>query len=160
MGTPAVVALEAAGVSFEVVAYERGASGAGSGLGYGLDAAASLGLDPRSVFKTLVASLDTGELVTACVPTDGLLDLRSLARVAEAKKATMADPVVAERSTGYVLGGISPFGQRKRLRTFIDETVELFDIVHISAGRRGLEIALSPADLIACSGAVLVDLAK
>lgn len=113
---------------------------------YGLEAADALGLDPDSVFKTLLADVD-GALVVAIVPVSGQLDLKALAHTLGGKKAVMADPKVAERVTGYVVGGISPIGQKKRLPTVIDETAELFDLVYVSAGRRGVDLGIAPADL-------------
>jgi Cys-tRNA(Pro)/Cys-tRNA(Cys) deacylase len=104
------------------------------------------------VFKTLVAELDSKELVVAMVPVNAMLSLKQLAKAAKAKKAVMADRQRVERSTGYVLGGVSALGQKKRLRTFIDESAEGFETLFISAGRRGLEIELSPAALIAATG--------
>jgi Cys-tRNA(Pro)/Cys-tRNA(Cys) deacylase len=114
---------------------------------YGLEAAEKLGLEPAQVFKTLLASTEKGELLVAIVPVVGTLDLKALAQAAGAKKTEMADPAAAQRSTGYLLGGISPLGQKKRLRTFIDETAQRFDSIYVSAGRRGLEVELSPAVL-------------
>ncbi|MCK7543664.1 Cys-tRNA(Pro) deacylase [Marinobacter bryozoorum] len=114
---------------------------------YGTEAAEKLGLDPEQVFKTLVAETDTGELVVAIVPVSGNLNLKQLAKAAKAKKAAMADKQKVQRTTGYVLGGVSPLGQKKALRTVIDESAQAFDTIHVSAGRRGLEIELAPADL-------------
>ncbi|WP_417547281.1 Cys-tRNA(Pro) deacylase [Marinobacter segnicrescens] len=114
---------------------------------YGTEAAEKLGLDPDQVFKTLVAETDTGELVVAIVPVSGSLNLKQLAKAARAKKAAMADKQKVQRTTGYVLGGVSPLGQKKALRTVIDESARAFDSIHVSAGRRGLEIELAPADL-------------
>ena len=99
------------------------------------------------MFKTLLATVDGDETVVAVVPVDRRLDLKALARAAGAKKAAMTDPARAERLTGYVVGGISPLGQRKRLRTFIDATAGELDELHVSGGRRGLEVALAPGDL-------------
>ncbi len=153
--TPAVDQLAAAGVEHEVVSYDHDPDAES----YGEDAVAALGLAPDEVFKTLLATLDDGSLVVAIVPVAGRLDLKALARVAGAKRATMADPATAERSTGYVVGGISPFGQRKPLRTFIDETAELFDLINVSGGRRGVEIRLAPTDLVAVLDAVVAEIA-
>ncbi|WP_372972356.1 Cys-tRNA(Pro) deacylase [Marinobacter sp.] len=114
---------------------------------YGTEAAEKLGLDPDQVFKTLVAETDTGELVVAIVPVSGSLNLKQLAKAAKARKAAMADKQKVQRTTGYVLGGVSPLGQKKALKTIIDDSAQAFDTVHVSAGRRGLEIELAPADL-------------
>ena len=105
------------------------------------------------MFKTLLAELDGRELVVAIVPVDAMLNLKALAKAAGGKRAQMADPAAAERSTGYVRGGISPFGQRKRLRTFVDESVSALETVHVSGGRRGLEIAIAPVDLLRAASA-------
>ena len=114
---------------------------------YGLEAAEKLGVSPDRVFKTLVVSLDGGTLAVAVVPVSGMLGLKAMARAAGARKAAMAARADAERATGYVLGGISPLGQKRRLRTVIDTSALNHATVYISAGRRGLEIELSPHDL-------------
>lgn len=130
---------------------------------YGPEAAAALGVDPRRVFKTLVVELTTGglstELVVAVVPVVQHLDLKALAAAAGGKKAALADPAVAERSTGYVLGGISPLGQRTGLRTVLDASASTFDTVLVSAGRRGLQVELAPADLVALTNALVAPVA-
>jgi Cys-tRNA(Pro)/Cys-tRNA(Cys) deacylase len=113
---------------------------------YGLEAAAALGLDPAAVFKTLVADVD-GKLTVAIVPVEHQLDLKALARAVDGKKAQMADVKHAERTTGYVAGGISPLGQRKQLPTVLDDDALEHGTIHVSGGRRGLEIALDPRDL-------------
>jgi Cys-tRNA(Pro)/Cys-tRNA(Cys) deacylase len=141
-GTPATVALTRAGVPFTVHAYDHDSAAAS----YGREAAESLGLDPATVFKTLLADVD-GDLVVAIVPVAGQLDLKALAAAVGAKKATMADPAVAERVTGYVVGGISPIGQKRRLRTVLDESADAHERVYVSGGRRGLDLCLGPADL-------------
>ena len=143
VGTPATVALERAGIAFTVHAYDHDPRSAS----YGLEAADALGLDPDAVFKTLLADVD-GELVVAVVPVSGQLDLKALASVLGGKRAAMADPAVAERTTGYVVGGISPIGQRKRLRTVVDESATTRPAVYVSGGRRGVDLGLDPADLV------------
>ncbi len=142
--TPATTQLEALGIAHRTLSYEHDPAAES----YGDEAAAVLDIDSEAVFKTLVAKVD-GQLTVACVPVSGRLDLKALARAAGAKKAVMADPMLAERTTGYVVGGISPLGQRKRLPTFIDEICEALDLMYVSGGRRGLEIELAPKDLIA-----------
>jgi Cys-tRNA(Pro)/Cys-tRNA(Cys) deacylase len=125
---------------------------------YGAEAADALGVEPARVFKTLVAEVD-GVLTVAVVPVTGSVDLKALAAAAGGKRATMADPAAAERATGYVRGGISPLGQRKRLRTVVDASVSDWKTVYFSAGRRGLELELAPADLVALSGATTAPIA-
>ena len=141
-GTPATVALTRAGIVFSSHMYVHDPAT----THFGLEAAEKLGLDADRVFKTLLAEAD-GTLVVGIVPVTGLLDLKALASAVGAKKATMADPSLAERKTGYVIGGISPIGQKSTLITVIDETAELFDTVFVSGGRRGFDIELRPADL-------------
>lgn len=114
---------------------------------YGLEASRKLGVEPHRVFKTLVVSLDGEELAVAVLPVDQQLSMKRLARALGAKKAAMAEPAAVQRSTGYVLGGVSPLGQKKRLRTVIDCSAEALLTLFVSAGRRGLEIELSPGDL-------------
>jgi Cys-tRNA(Pro)/Cys-tRNA(Cys) deacylase len=144
LGTPATVALDRAGVAYTVHAYEHDPKTAS----YGLEAAEALGLEPATVFKTLLASAD-GALVVAVVPVTGQLDLKALAAATGAKRAAMAEAAVAERSTGYVVGGISPLGQRKRLPTVIDASARDLETMYVSGGRRGADIGLAPADLAA-----------
>jgi Cys-tRNA(Pro)/Cys-tRNA(Cys) deacylase len=141
-GTPAVVAAERAGIAFAVHEYIHDPKA----VSYGLEAAEKLGLDPARVFKTLVADVD-GSLTVAVLPVAAQLDLRALG-----KRAALADTNLAERTTGYVAGGISPLGQRKRLPTVVDDSALCHDTIHVSAGRRGLEIELAPADLLALTG--------
>lgn len=153
--TPATKALDAANISYRVLPYDHDPAAES----FGLEAAEVLGLDPDCVFKTLLATLDTDELVVAIVPVSGRLDLKALARHAGAKRATMADPGIAEKTTGYVVGGISPIGQRKQLRTFVDETAEVVDEIYVSGGRRGFDLGLKPSDLLAATHAIAVPLA-
>ena len=147
-GTPATVALTKAGVASHVHPYDHDPSAPS----YGNEAAEALGLDPHEVFKTLLASVD-GRLVVAVVPVSGQLDLKALAAAVGGKKAVMADPADAERATGYVVGGISPVGQRRRLTTVVDESAPALSTIYVSGGRRGLDIGLSPTDLLAVTGA-------
>jgi Cys-tRNA(Pro)/Cys-tRNA(Cys) deacylase len=146
--TPATVALHRAGIAFTEHAYAHDPSAAS----YGTEAADVLGLDPRRVLKTLLASVD-GRLTVAIVPVAGQLDLKALAAAVGGKRATMADPADAERATGYVVGGISPLGQRRRLPTTVDESALAWDTILVSAGRRGLQIELAPADLVQLTSA-------
>jgi len=154
--TPAIKALERDGVPFELLSYEHDPRAPA----YGEEAANALGLDPRSVFKTLIARLDDGRLAVGIVPVTGQLDLKALAKAADARRASMAEAAEAERATGYVLGSISPLGQKKRLATFLDASAKDLDRLHVSGGRRGLEIALAPADLIRLCQARLAPLAR
>ncbi|MFD4632219.1 Cys-tRNA(Pro) deacylase [Streptomyces sp. NPDC058284] len=154
-GTPATVALTAAGTDFTVHAYEHDPAHPS----YGEEAAEAMGVSPDRVFKTLVAEVD-GELTVAVVPVAGSLDLKALAAAVSGKRAVLADPVAAERTTGYVLGGISPLGQRKRLRTVLDDSASAHATICVSAGRRGLEVELAPGDLAELTGAVLAPIGR
>ncbi|KIU50951.1 MULTISPECIES: Cys-tRNA(Pro) deacylase [Pseudomonas] len=141
--TPALDLLKKARAEHRIHSYEHDPKAAS----YGLEAAEKLNLEPARVFKTLLASTEKGELLVAVVPVVGSLDLKALAHAAGAKKCEMADPMAAQRSTGYLVGGISPLGQKKRLRTFIDASAQQFETIHVSAGRRGLEVELAAAVL-------------
>ncbi|MDI5963611.1 Cys-tRNA(Pro) deacylase [Streptomyces sp. SL13] len=154
-GTPATVALTAAGVPFTTHSYEHDPAAAS----YGEEASRALGVPAGRVFKTLVADVD-GTPTVAVVPVAGSLDLKALAGAAGGKRAAMADPAAAERTTGYVLGGISPLGQRKRLRTVVDASALDHETVFVSAGRRGLEAELAPADLVRLTGAVTAPIGR
>ena len=175
-GTPATVALSAAGIAFEVRAYEhdslltdrslRRASNARH-EGYGLEAAEALDVDPARVFKTLLASLDPstgsgqrGALVVGIVPVTGQLDLKALARALGGSRAVMAEVAVAERATGYVAGGISPVGQKRRHRTVLDASALQHETVLVSGGRRGFDLELARADLVAITGAVTATIGR
>lgn len=147
-GTPAVVALDGAGVAYDLHTYEHDPA---SDLSYGLEAAEALGADPAQVFKTLLADVD-GRLVVGIVPVDGSLDLKALARAVGGKRAAMADPAAAQRATGYVVGGISPIGQKQRHPTVLDASAARFDVVYVSGGRRGLDVSLAPDDLLRLTG--------
>jgi Cys-tRNA(Pro)/Cys-tRNA(Cys) deacylase len=142
--TPAVHAARQAGIAFALHEYRHDPRAAS----YGLEAAEALGLDVARVFKTLVAAPEGKGLWVAVVPVAGLLDLKALAQAAGAKRAVMAEPKAAERATGYVVGGISPLGQRQRLSTVVDAGALRYPTIFVSAGRRGLEIELAPSDLI------------
>jgi Cys-tRNA(Pro)/Cys-tRNA(Cys) deacylase len=142
------VALAAAGADVSLHPYEH-LAGTPS---YGTEAADALGLSHDEVFKTLVARVD-GRLVTAVVPVSGNLDLKALAAATGGKKAAMAEPADAERATGYVVGGISPLGQRSPMPVVVDDSVLALEAVYVSAGRRGLQVRLTPADLLRVTGA-------
>lgn len=153
-GTPATVLLARESVEFTLHPYDHDPRSSA----YGDEAAAALGIEPERLFKTLIAAVD-GSLACAVVPVAGHLSLKAFAAALGAKKAEMADPAAASRATGYVVGGISPIGQKTRLPTVIDETVELFDTVFVSAGKRGLQVELAPADLVRVTGATVADVA-
>ena len=153
--TPATAALLAAGIPFLEHPYEHD-PGAAS---FGMEAATVLGVEPERVFKTLVADVD-GRLAIGVVPVDGRLDLKALAAAVGGRKAAMADPKVAERKTGYIVGGISPIGQKNPHPTVLDESAELFDTIFVSGGRRGFDIELAPADLLRITGGVVAAIAK
>lgn len=148
-GTPATAALAAAGVPFVLHPYAHDPSA----TSYGLEAAEVLGIDPARVFKTLMVEVE-GRLAVAIVPVSGNLDLKSVAASLGSKKAAMADPKAAERRTGYVLGGISPLGQRQSSPTVLDDSALAFGTILVSGGRRGLDIELSPSDLVRLTKAI------
>lgn len=154
-GTPATVALTAAGVDHTVHSYDHDPSHPS----YGKEAAEAMGVSPDRVFKTLVADVD-GTLTVAVVPVAGSLDLKALASAVGGKRAAMADPALAERTTGYVRGGISPLGQRKKLPTVLDDSATAHGTIRVSAGRRGLEVELSPDDLAKLTDAVLAPIGR
>jgi Cys-tRNA(Pro)/Cys-tRNA(Cys) deacylase len=153
--TPATSALTALRIPFTEHEYAHDPSV----IAFGEEAATVLGVDPDRVFKTLLADAD-GSLVVGIVPVSGRLDLKAFAAAVGAKRASMADPVVASRRTGYVIGGISPIGQKTRLRTVLDETAELFDTVFVSGGRRGFDIELAPADLVRAVDATVAAISR
>lgn len=153
--TPATNALERAKVAFTTHSYEHDPKHES----FGLEAAERLGLDPNVVFKTLVADVD-GRLTVAIVPVERQLDLKALASACGAKKAAMADVKQAERTTGYVAGGISPLGQRKALPTVLDESAAEHATIHVSGGKRGLEIELAPDDLVSLTRATVAPIAR
>lgn len=152
--TPACRALDAAGIEYTLHPYEHDPSS----TSYGDEAVQALGVEPDRVFKTLMALLDADELVVAIVPMSNMLDLKALASAMGAKRAAMAPIALAERSSGYVAGGISPFGQRTPRRTAIDEIALVCDTVFVSGGRRGLDVEVSPVDLISFLNATVATL--
>ncbi|MFT3852776.1 MAG: Cys-tRNA(Pro) deacylase [Ilumatobacteraceae bacterium] len=159
--TPAIVVLTAAGVDFTVHEFTHEPSG----RNYGIEAAEALGVEHDRVFKTLLADVHGRrgssrpvDQVVGVVPVTGQLSLRKLAAATGAKRAEMCAPDVAERLTGYVVGGISPFGQKRRLPTVIDETCELWDTIFVSGGRRGLDVELAPQTLVDLLDAIVIDL--
>jgi Cys-tRNA(Pro)/Cys-tRNA(Cys) deacylase len=154
-GTTATIALERARIPFTVHEYEHDPRHDS----YGMEASEALGVEPARVFKTLITDVD-GKLVAAVVPVSGELDLKALAAAAGGKKAAMAEVTAAERATGYVAGGISPLGQRKRLPVVVDESAMSQPTMFCSAGRRGLEIELTPADLIRAANATVAPIGR
>ena len=158
-GTPATVALTRAGVAYRLESYEHDPR-AGS---YGLEAAEALlaerGIDPAQVFKTLLATVD-GRLAVGIVPVQAMLDLKGLARALGASRAARAEVSDAERATGYVAGGISPFGQKRRHPTVVDESALAHETVYVSAGKRGLDVAVAPADLVSVTGATTAAISR
>ena len=154
--TPAVTAARRAGIEFEVVEYDAGDAAEPWGVG----AARALGIAPERVFKTLVVDLSGASLAIAIIPVADRLDLKAVASALGAKRVTMAEPAAAERATGYVRGGISPLGQRRRLLCVVDESALGFESIHVSGGRRGLEIGLAPGDLVRLVGAVVARIAR
>jgi Cys-tRNA(Pro)/Cys-tRNA(Cys) deacylase len=154
-GTPATVALTRAGIGFSLHPYDHDPRA----TSYGEEAATALGLDPARVFKTLMAAVD-GRLVVAIVPVSGQLDLKALARAVGGSKAVMAEVTAAERATGYVAGGISPVGQKRPHPTVLDESALTHPTVYVSAGRRGLDLEIAAADLVAITGAITAQVGR
>ena len=154
--TPAINLLKKYKIEHRVLSYVHDPKAAS----YGLEAADKLGLEPVRVFKTLLATTEKEELLVAIVPVGGSLDLKALAHAASVKKADMANPQVAQRATGYLVGGISPLGQKKRLRTFIDSSAERFPTIYVSAGRRGLEVELSAQALASLTAGQFAEIAR
>nr|WP_216653484.1 Cys-tRNA(Pro) deacylase [Nocardioides sp. zg-DK7169] len=144
-----------AGIAFTLHPYEHDPRAES----FGLEAAAALGLDPAQVFKTLLAEVD-GTLAVAVVPVSGQLDLKALARALGGSRATMAAPAAAERATGYVVGGISPIGQRRAHPTVVDESALEHPVVYVSGGRRGLDLGLAPDDLVRVTDAVTAPIGR
>ena len=154
--TPAISELEDAGFAYELLHYEHDPS-VGS---YGGEAVSKLGLNGEAVFKTLMSELNTGEFVVCLIPVSSSLNLKAVAKAAGVKRASMADGKVAERRTGYVLGGISPFGQSRRHRTFVEKIALSMDAIYVSAGKRGQEIRIVPDAFSALLDASFVTLTK
>jgi len=152
--TPGILAAKKAGVPFTVHEYDHDPSAPS----FGLEAAEKLGVPPERVFKTLVVRLDGRELAVGVVPVNSMLSMKAAAKAAGAKKVEMAPQADVERSTGYVLGGVSPLGQKKRLRTFIDVSAEAFETIFVSAGKRGLDMEIAPGDLRAVCGGTFASL--
>lgn len=154
--TPAINTAKQAKIPYQVHEYAHDPKAES----YGEEAAVKLNLPMARVFKTLVVALDGKELAVAVVPVSGMLDMKHCAAALGAKKCDMADRKDAERSTGYVLGGISPLGQKKRLKTVIDASAQEFETMYVSAGRRGLEIELAPGDLARLTEAVFAQVSR
>lgn len=154
-GTPATDALANAGISFTVQTYRHDPAS----TTYGIDAAQALGLEPSRVFKTLIISVD-GTLVVAIVPVDRRLDLKAVATAVKGKKATMADPAAAERASGYLVGAISPIGQKRPHTTVMDDSAMAFGAVYVSGGRRGMELEIAPADLLRITDATVASIRR
>jgi Cys-tRNA(Pro)/Cys-tRNA(Cys) deacylase len=160
-GTRATGVARRAGVAFELHSYAHDARSSlkGGGRGYALEAVEALGLEAARVFKTIVVAVD-GRLGLAVVPADAEVDLKAVADALGGRKASIAPPAEAEKATGYVLGGISPLGTRRSLPVVVDASAGAFPTIHVSAGRRGLEIELAPGDLIALTGGRLAPVAR
>jgi Cys-tRNA(Pro)/Cys-tRNA(Cys) deacylase len=161
VSTRAIAELRRAGIRHTVHEYETPEPGhvRGDRPSYGAAAAGALGVEPQRIFKTLIASVD-GRLAVAIVPVAGELDLKALADALGGRRAELAEPAAAERATGYVLGGISPIGQRRRLPTVVDASAAGFPAILVSAGRRGLQVELAPADLVAVTSATTAPIAR
>jgi Cys-tRNA(Pro)/Cys-tRNA(Cys) deacylase len=153
-GTPATALLTRSKIDFTLHPYEHDPRADA----FGDEAAAALGVPPDRIFKTLIASID-GRLTCAVVPVAGRLDLKALAAVVGGKRGELADPAAAARATGYVVGGISPLGQRTRLPVVVDSSAEEFETVFVSAGKRGLQLQLAPADLVRAANATTAPIA-
>lgn len=152
--TPGINAAKKAKISHRIHEYQHDPASES----FGTEAAEKMGVDPARVFKTLVVAIDGKDLAVGVVPVTSMLSMKLAAKAAGGKKAVMADKQDVQRSTGYVLGGVSPLGQKKRLKTFIDDSARSFDTIFVSAGRRGLEIELSPEDLAKLTAARFVPL--
>ena len=160
-GTPAVAALVAAGIAHVVHEYTPPGPAAGRDgrPHYGLDAAAAIRVEPARIFKTLVVSVD-GRLVVGVVPVAGELDLKAIAGAAGGRRAELADPAVAQRASGSVVGGISPLGHRRPMPVYLDSGAAAFATIYVSGGRRGLQVELAPGDLVRLAGATMASIAR
>lgn len=154
--TPATAALDAANIGYQLHNYDHDPSN----TNYGAEAARALGIDPEQMFKTLIVDIGQVRPELAVVPVAGQLGLKQFAQAVGVKKAAMANPALAVRTTGYVLGGVSPLGQKVALATIIDETALLWDTIFVSAGRRGLDLEIAPADLAQLTQASFADIAR
>ncbi len=154
--TPAINTAKKAKINFTIHEYSHDALAES----YGTEAAEKLAVPVEQVFKTLVVSLDKKNFAVGLVPVSGMLNMKRIAKAANAKKAVMADKQDVERSTGYVLGGVSPIGQKKRLKTVIDSSAQQFTTIYVSAGRRGLEIELSPDDLHKLTNGIFAEISQ
>jgi len=154
--TPGINVAKKAKITYKVHDYAHDSSSES----YGLEAAEKLGVPEDRVFKTLVVCLDSKELAVGVIPVSSMLSMKLIAKIAGVKKATMAAQTDVERSTGYVLGGVSPLGQKKRLKTIIDSSAKSNSTVYVSAGRRGLEIELSPDDLVKLTNGVFAKICQ
>lgn len=154
--TPAIKLAEKAKIVFKIHEYTHDAST----TAFGLEAVEKLGLNQAQVFKTLVVRLDANTLAVGIVPVSSMLSMKQMAKSLRHKKAEMAEAKDVEKTTGYVLGGVSPLGQRKRLKTVLDASALKFETIFVSAGKRGLEIELSPKDLAALTQAEIFDIAQ
>ena len=158
--TPAIDLAKKSGLDYQVHEYTHDSHAAS----FGLEAAEKLGVAVTQVFKTLVVATDTGALAVAILPVNKTLNFKKMAKALSStkllacKKVQMADPKQVERSTGYVLGGVSPLGQKKRLKTVIDMTAQEQPSIYVSGGRRGLEIELPPMQLANALAAVFIDI--
>jgi Cys-tRNA(Pro)/Cys-tRNA(Cys) deacylase len=153
--TPAINVARKAGIKHHIHEYKHDPAHES----YGLEAAEKMGVDPARVFKTLIVATETKELLVGIVPVSAMLNMKQIAKAAGVKRAAMAAAADVQRSSGYVLGGVSPLGQKKALRTFIDDSAQLFGSIFVSASRRGLEIELSAADLAALTAGKLAAIA-
>ena len=154
--TPAINLLKKSAIKYQVHEYEHDPACSS----YGLEAAQKTGASDQQIFKTLVIKLDNNQLAVGIIPVSEKLSMKLMAKACGAKKAVMADSTEVERSTGYVLGGVSPLGQKKRLKTVVNSSAEIYSSIYVSAGRRGLEIELAPADLLMLSNGVFAEICQ